>query len=57
MNNDIHFVIKLGNLSGRSGDKKTRSRGTLFKVEKIEEDSIPSPSAKIQIIGGKVYLR
>ena len=31
-----------------------------FKVEKIWEDSldlIPSPSAKIQIISGKVYLR
>ena len=30
------------------------------KVEKVLEDSldwIPSPSAKIQIIGGKVYLR
>ena len=30
------------------------------KVEKIQEDSldsIPSPSMKIQIIGGKVYLR
>ena len=34
----------------------------IFKVEKIEEDSLgsipsPSPSMKIQIIGGKVYLR
>ena len=31
-----------------------------FKVEKIQEDSldlIPSPSVKIQIIVGKVYLR
>ena len=30
------------------------------KVEKIEEDSldsIPSPSVKIQIFGGKLYLR
>ena len=32
------------------------------KVENIEEDSLdsipsPSPSVKIQIIGGKVYLR
>ena len=32
------------------------------KVEKIQEDSLdlissPSPSVKIQIIGGKVYLR
>ena len=30
------------------------------KVEKIQEDSldsIPSPSVKIQVIGGKVYLR
>ncbi len=30
------------------------------KVEKIEEDSldfIQSPSVKVQIIGGKVYLR
>jgi hypothetical protein len=32
----------------------------LFKVEKIWEDSldlIPTPSVKIQIIGGKAYLR
>ena len=34
----------------------------LDKVEKILEDSLdsnpsPSPSVKIQIIGGKVYLR
>ena len=34
----------------------------LVKVEKIYEDSLdsissPSPSVKIQIIGGKVYLR
>ena len=34
----------------------------VVKVEKISEDSLdsipsPSPSAKIQIIGGKVYLR
>ena len=29
-----------------------------FKVEKKDSlDSIPSPSVKIQIIGGKVYLR
>ena len=31
-----------------------------IKVENIKEDSldsIPSPSAKIQIIGGKIYLR
>ena len=33
-----------------------------IKVEKIYEDSLdsipsPSPSVKIQIIGGKVYLR
>ena len=32
------------------------------KVEKIQEDSLdsipsPSPSVKIQIMGGKVYLR
>ena len=32
----------------------------IIKVEKILKgsmDSIPSPSVKIQIIGGKVYLR
>ena len=34
----------------------------MIKVEKIEEDTLewipsPSPSVKIQIIGGKVYLR
>ena len=32
----------------------------VVKVEKILEDSLdsfPSPSVKIQIIGGKVYLR
>jgi hypothetical protein len=33
-----------------------------FAVEKIEEDRLdsipsPSPSVKIQIIGGKVYLK
>ena len=34
-------------------------KAVLFKVEKIQEDSldsISSPSVKIQIIGGKVYL-
>ena len=36
--------------------------GSPVKVEKILEDSLdsipsPSPSVKIQIIGGKVYLR
>ena len=28
----------------------------LMKVKKIFEDSLDSPSVKIQIIGGKVYL-
>ena len=42
---------------------KDNSREQTFrKVEKIFEDSLdsipsPSPSVKIQIIGGKVYLR
>ena len=41
----------------------SRQKVTLnFKVENILEDSLglipsPSPSVKIQIIGGKVYLR
>jgi hypothetical protein len=39
-----------------------KERQPLVKVERIEEDSLdsipsPSPSVKIQIIGGKVYLR
>ena len=30
LHNDIYYLVKIGNLSGGSGDKKTRSRGTLF---------------------------
>ena len=33
------------------------SLGNVEKILKGSMDSIPSPSVKIQIIGGKVYLR
>ena len=35
----------------------TRVLGKLEKILKVSLDSIPSPSVKIQIIGGKVHLR
>ena len=42
---DIYMKNKEGNL-------------VFIKIEKIDSlDSIPSPSVRIQIIGGKVYLR
>ena len=39
---------------------KISSGENIFKLEKIKEDSlvlIPSPSVKIQIMGGKIDLR
>ena len=50
-------------LAGKLNDVKGQSLTHLIEVSKVEKisedilDSIPSPSVKIQIIGGKVYSR
>ena len=40
-----------------NSDRVVEEGGKVEKILKGSLDSNPSPSAKIQIIGGKVYLR